>query len=241
MSVASLLLVLMVPTALLWEDLNKEIQNDEMRQKPITQISKGELLSKKYRVIEGRLWSKKCLVIPSSSVLIPLLLNEAHDSKSGGHYGVLKPLKRIQCSFYWAGMYKQVQKYIAACGICRTHKHSTLSLAGLLQPLPIPELIWDDINMDFIKGLPTSNGYNVILVVIDRLSKFAHFVGLKHLLTALDVTKRFVSEIVRVHGFPRSITSDRDRIFLSSFWTEVFRLVGTTLKYSTAFHPQTDG
>ncbi|KAA0060668.1 ty3-gypsy retroelement transposase [Cucumis melo var. makuwa] len=104
------------------------------------------------------------------------------------------------------------------------NKTLALSPAGLLNPLEIPDTIWSEISMDFIDGLPKSAGYEAIFVVVDRLSKYAHFLPTKHPYTAKSVAELFVKEIVQLHGYPRSIVSDRDRVFVSHFWTELFKL-----------------
>jgi hypothetical protein len=111
----------------------------------------------------------------------------------------------------------------------------------LLQPLPIPNAIWEDLSLKFITGLPKSKGYDDVLVVVDMLSKYSHFIMLKHPYTAKSVAELFVKEVVRLHGIPTSIISDRDPIFISLFWKELFKLQGTQLKMSSAYHPETDG
>lgn len=239
---SSRLLALTIPRSIQSQELLEEVSRDERLQKLKEKLKSGEMVRKGFVVADEHIFFKGRLVLSADSKFIPLILNECHDSRmGGGHSGVLRTLKRIQEQFYWSNMRKHVQDYVAACKVCQTHKYSNLLPAGLLQPLPIPTQVWQDVSIDFVEDLPTSAGVNVILVVLDRLSKYGHFIGLKHQFTAADVARKFVQEVVKLHGYPSSIVSDRDRIFLSYLWREGFRLSGTALKFSSVFHTQTDG
>lgn len=169
-----------------------------------------------------------------------ILLTEFHGSKIGGHSGVLKTFKWLSSEFFWYGMKWDVISFVAACPVCQQNKASTLSPGGLLQPLPLLNQVWDDISVDFVEGLPKSAGNNSILVVVDQLSKYTHFLALCHPFYAKSVAALFVKEVVRLHGFPRTIVSDHNKIFLSHFWKELFKLQGTSLHHSTAYHPQSE-
>lgn len=133
------------------------------------------------------------------------------------------------------------RQFVANCLVCQKNKYDTLTPEGLLHPLPIPSTVWEDIAMDFITGLPHSNGYDYVWVIIDRFSKYAHFVGLRHPFTAKSLAELFAKEIVSLHGVRCSILSYQDPIFLSNFWKELFLRMGTKLRMSSSYHPQTDG
>jgi hypothetical protein len=134
-----------------------------------------------------------------------------------------------------------VESFIKQCSICQQAKHENCKLLWLLSPLPIPENSWQDLSMDFVDGLPKCEGYSVILVVVDWLTKYAHFLPLKYPYTTQSVAKIFFTNIIKLHGVPRTIVSDRDKIFTSSFWKELFRLLNTQLCMSSAYHAQSDG
>lgn len=138
-------------------------------------------------------------------------------------------------------MLKDIKAFVRKCSIRQQVKHETRKSGGLLQPIPIPTGIWEDLSMDFVTHLPSSHGFMVVLVVVYRFSKGIHLGALPTQFTAFKVANLFMGMVCKLHGFPRSIISDRDPVFLSLFWKELFRMSGTTLRMSIAYHPQTDG
>jgi hypothetical protein len=144
--------------------------------------------------------------------------------------------------FWWSNMKRDVAEYIALCDVCNRVKAEHQKLANLLQPLPIPEWKWDNVGMDFITGLPrTKSGYASIWVVVDRLTKVAHFIPVKTTYTSARLAKIYMNRIVCLHGVPKSIVSDRGTQFTSHFWCQLHESLGTRLEFNTTFHPQTDG
>jgi len=159
----------------------------------------------------------------------------------GGHSGVAVIIKRIATLFWWKTLRRDVRNYVRICSVCQRYKADLSSPKGLLQPLPIPGAVWVDVSLDFIKGLPKSRGKDTILVVVDRLSKYAHFLAVSHPFTAAVVAQLYFDHIFKLHGIPRTIVSDRDKVFLSQFWQEFFKLQQVSLHMATTYHPQGDG
>lgn len=137
-------------------------------------------------------------------------------------------------------MYREVHKYIQHCEICQKINSETLSPAWLLQRLPIPCQVYDDITLDFIEGLITSHNKGTILVVVDKFSKPTNFLTLTQPFVAKGVTKKFMEWIIKLYGLPKSIISDHNLVFIKRFWKEVFQMLGTKLQLSSTYHPQTN-
>jgi hypothetical protein len=132
--------------------------------------------------------------------------------------------------------------YVARCDMCCRVKAIHMKSVGLLQPLSVPSWKWEDISMDFISGLPTTQkGHDSIWVIVDRLTKTAHFLPVKTDYQPPQYAKKYIAEIMRLHGIPKTIVSERGPQFTAHFWEHLHKGLGTSLIRSTAYHPQTDG
>ncbi|KAL0561633.1 hypothetical protein IC582_002073 [Cucumis melo] len=191
---------------------------------------------------DGGLLFERRLCVPSDSAVKTELLSEAHSSPFSMHPSSTKMYQDLKRVYWWRNMNREIAEFVSRCLVCQQVKAPRQKPAGLLQPLCIPEWKWENVSMDFITGLPrTLRGFTVIWVVVDRLTKSAHFVQGKSTYTASKWAQLYMSEIVRLHGVPVSIVSDRDARFTSKFWKGLQTAMGTRLDFSTVFHPQTDG
>jgi transposase InsO family protein len=170
------------------------------------------------------------------------IIHDFHDASIAGHLGVARTTTSISEFFYWPGLSRDIKEYVRSCSVCQRNKTSNKTY-GLHQPLGIPPQRWHTVTMDFAGPFATSGEgkWDMIMIVVDKLSKRCHFVPSRSNDAAPDTAKRFFDSIVRLHGIPCVIVSDRDVKFTSAFWRTLFNRFGTKLALSTAYHPQTDG
>jgi hypothetical protein len=218
-----------------------EWKNDEKVWTLIQRLQQDSSASDTFTWKNDSLWYKDCLYLCKNSQLKQKVLLELHTSPVGGHSGFLKTYHRVKKDFFWDGLKTDVQRFVVECLVCQQNKVETINTPGLLQPLSIPSQRWEEVSMDFITGLPKSEGKSVIMVIVDRLTKYAHFCALSHPFKASTVATSFMETVQKLHGSPKIIVSDRDPIFTGHFWTELFSCLGTQLAHSSSYHPQSDG
>jgi len=221
-------------------NVNKEIQNikgnlDEGR-KEMKGIALG-LCQWKNNLLwyQGKIW------IPKEEGIRTTVITKHHEPPQAGHGGRAKTTELISRRYYLPKIREDIKRFIKNCDKCQRTKVVRHAPYGLLQSKKAPDRPWKSIAMDFITDLPKSEGYDAILVVIDRLTKMSHFIPCSKALDAGQFANFFMREIVRLHGLPHDIITDRGTIFTSDIWKETRGKLGIERRLSTAFHPQTDG
>jgi hypothetical protein len=197
------------------------------------------------RIRDGRLFRRStgALMVPSDKALRTRLLRECHDSPAtGGHLGREKTIAQMQQRFYWTGMTDEIELYVRTCEECQKNKPSQQRTPGQLMPIPPPERAGHTWTMDLITKLPKSrSGNDAIVVWVDKFTKLRHYTACKTAISAPELARLFMQTVVRMHGVPSVVISDRDPRFTAHFWKAFWASMGTTLNMSTAYHPETDG
>jgi len=190
---------------------------------------------------DGLLWYQGKIWIPKDEGIRTTLISKHHKPPQAGHGGTAKTTELISRRYYWPKIREDIKRFIKNCDTCQRTKVVQHVPYRLLQSNEAPDRPWKSIAMDFITDLPKSEGYDTILVVIDRLTKMSHFIPCSKNLDARQFANLFLKEIVRLHGLPHDIINDRGTLFTSDLWKETAGKLGIKRRLSTAFHPQTDG
>ena len=182
------------------------------------------------------------LYVPNDETVKQMVLREAYESKFSIHSDSTKMYQDLKHLYWWPNMKREIMEYVSKCGICQQVKVEHQRPAGPLQSLQIPEWKWEMITMDFVSRFPKGRkGNDAIWVIVDRLMKSTLLLPIKMTDSVDKLAKIYKNEVVRLHGIPVSIVSDRDPRFTSRLWSSIQCAIGTRLDMSIAFHPQTDG
>ncbi|GJS09559.1 putative reverse transcriptase domain-containing protein [Tanacetum coccineum] len=232
-----------VADALSRKERIKPMRKEAMKKKNVEAEHLGRLIKPifKFRP-DGTRCFRNCVWLPRFGGLRDLVMHESHKSKYSIHPGSDKMYQDLKPLYWWPNMKVDIATYVSKCLTCAKVKAEHQKPSGLLQQPEIPVWKWERITMDFVSGFPrTPSGYDTIWVIIDRLTKSAHFLPMKKMNSMEKLTRLYLKEIVCRHGVPVSIISDRDSHFTSNFWRSLQEALGTNLDMSTAYHPQTDG
>ena len=190
----------------------------------------------------GSLYFQNRLCVPDDKELRKKLLFEAHNTVFTMHPGGNKMYQDLKQFYWWKSMKSGMTEYVSKCLTCQQVKAEHQVLTGLLNPLPIPQWKWDNITMDFVSGFPlTQHKYDSVWVIVDKLIESTHFISVRMDNSMDQLAQIYVNEIIRLHGVPLSIVSDRDPRLTSRFWKGLQSALGMRLNFNTVFHPQTDG
>jgi IS30 family transposase len=182
------------------------------------------------------------ICVPNVKELRDKILREAHESTYSIHPEGNKIYHDLNTTYWWYGMKRYIAEYVTLYDTCQRVKVEHQQPARLLQSLQVPEWKWEEIGMDFIVGLSrTQPGYDSIWVIVDRLTKLAHFILLKTTYSGPQLEELYMSRIVCLHGVPKKIVSDRGTQFTSKFWERLHETLDSQLCFSSAYHPKTDG
>jgi len=191
---------------------------------------------------QGVLRFRGRICIPDDDEIKKMILEESHRRSLSIHPGATKMYHDLKNLFWWSGLKRDVAQFVYSCLICQKLKVEHQKPVGLMTPLDVPEWKWDNISMDFVTSLPnTPRGHDTIWVIVDRLTKSTHFIPINISFPVPQLAEIYIREIVKLHGVPSSIVSDRDPRFTSRFWKSLQDALGSKLRLSSAYHPQTDG
>jgi hypothetical protein len=228
------------------EHVLTQLQGDSWYLKVTSNLQSGRQLDPKYEgyslEVDKLLRYRGRMYIPENGDIRRIILKETHRGLYCLHPGVKKMYADMRKLFFWVCMKCNVVHFIAKCLECQHVKDDHHHPTGLLQPHDVPMSKWEVVSMDFVAGLLlTSHRHNVILVIVDKLTKSAHFIPVRDTYDVTDVARVFVSEVIHLQGIPKKIISDRDSRFTYRFWTNLQSALGTQLNLSTTYHPETYG